>query len=157
MRTLLRIRKVEAKTTVPHDQPMSLSPTRSRKFGKKLVVVNDRMQRGYRYLLSAPIGRSFDPDFKPDLTPKTMLALGVFGGKYMTDSRNEFPENWFKGAKLSPRGRDPSLNYFGVEAGSPLSEWQKRVGYIPTTLVVGSNGIVATIWAAACRKKISVR
>jgi hypothetical protein len=126
MRTLLRIRKVEAKTTVPHDQPMSLSPTRSRKFGKKLVVVNDRMQRGYRYLLSAPIGRSFDPDFKPDLTPKTMLALGVFGGKYMTDSRNEFPENWFKGAKLSPRGRDPSLNYFGIEAGSPLSEWQKK-------------------------------
>lgn len=101
---------------------MSFSPTRSRKSRKKLVVVNDRMQRGYRYLLSAPIGRSFEPDFKPDLTPKTMLALSVFGGKYMTDSRNEFPENWFKGAKLSPRGRDPSLNYFGVEAGSPLSE-----------------------------------
>jgi len=98
--------------------------SRSRK--PKTIVVNDRMQRGYRYTLSAPAGRNFDPEFRPELTPKQMLALGVFGGKYMTDCRNEFPADWFDGAKLSPAGRDPSLNYFGVDASQPLSAWRAK-------------------------------
>ena len=90
------------------------------------VTVNDRMQKRYRYQLTAPIGRRFDPDFKPELTPKEMLELGVFCGKYMTDCRSEFPANWFKDAKLSPESRDCSLNYFGVDASRPLSEWRKK-------------------------------
>ena len=56
------------------------------------VVVNDRMQRGYRYDRTEPIGRNFHPLFTPQLTPRQMLALGVFGGKYLTDCRGEFPE-----------------------------------------------------------------
>ena len=37
-----------------------------------------------------------------------MLRLGVFGGRYMTDGRGEFPESWFTHAKLAKgrRGRD---------------------------------------------------
>ncbi len=90
------------------------------------VIVNDKMQKGYRYVLSAPAGHGFDPEFRPDLTPKQMLELGVFGGKYLTDCRNEFPASWFARARLSPGGRDGSLNYFGVDASQPLSEWRKR-------------------------------
>jgi hypothetical protein len=90
------------------------------------VTVNDKMQRGYRYVLTEPVGRNFDPEFRPELTPKQMLALGVFCGKYMTDCRKEFPESWFAGAKLSPSGRDCSLNYFGVSASQPLSAWRKK-------------------------------
>ena len=93
---------------------------------KRIVVVNDKMQRNYRYVLTAPIGRNFDPEFTPELTPKEMLRLGVFGGKYLTDTRNEFPKSWFAGAKLSPRRRDPSLNLFGVDASQPLSVWRKK-------------------------------
>ena len=93
----------------------------------RLVTVNDRFQKGYRYELSEPTGRNFDPEFKPELTPQQMLALGVFCGKYITDGRNEFPKSWFKNAKLAPpSGRDCSLNYFGVDASAPLSEWRKR-------------------------------
>ena len=51
------------------------------------------MQRGYHYKLTQPIGRKFDPDFRPDLTPAEMLRLGVFGGKYRTDCTKEFPKN----------------------------------------------------------------
>ena len=93
---------------------------------KRTVIVNDKMQRGYRYALCAPAGRGFDPEFRPELTPAEMLALGVFGGKYMTDTRGEFPARWFAGAKLSPGRRDPALNCFGVDASQPLSVWRAK-------------------------------
>ena len=93
---------------------------------RKTVAVSDRMQKGYRYELTAPMGRNFDSEFQPELTPKEMLALGVFCGKYMTDARAEFPASWFARAKLSPKGRDCSLNYFGIDASQPLSEWRRK-------------------------------
>jgi hypothetical protein len=92
----------------------------------KTVTVHDKMQRGYRYALVAPTGRSFDPDFTPDLTCSQMLQLGVFGGKYMTDCRHEFPKSWFAKAKLSPKGRNAELNYFGVDASQPLRLWRQK-------------------------------
>jgi hypothetical protein len=92
----------------------------------KIVTVNDKMQCGYRYFLAAPMGRKFDPEFRPELTPKEMLALGVFCGKYMTDCRREFPGSWFAHARLSSSGRRCSLNYFGVNASQPLSVWRKK-------------------------------
>lgn len=93
---------------------------------KRVVTVSDTMQRGYRYTRDAAPGRGFDPEFTPDLTPKEMLALGVFGGKYLTDCRREFPPSWFTRAKLSPGGKDPSLNFFGIDASQPLSEWRRK-------------------------------
>ena len=86
-----------------------------------VVTVNDRMQSGYVYSLSEPIAKNFHADFRPQLTPKEMLELGVFGGKYMTDCQDEFPSEWFGNAKLSPSGADPELNLFGVTASQPLS------------------------------------
>lgn len=93
---------------------------------KKIIKVNDRMQKHSSYLLTEPIGKNFDPEFKPELTPQQMLELGVFGGKYMTDCRNEFPPSWYKKAKLCPQRHDPKLNYFGVNASQPLSVWKKK-------------------------------
>ncbi|MGD9264196.1 MAG: hypothetical protein PVJ71_00305 [Lysobacterales bacterium] len=90
------------------------------------VVVNDKMQRNYRYERSAPEGQDFDPEFKPDLTPAQMLQMGVFGGKYMTDCRAEFPAEWFEKAKLSPDCHDPQLNFFQVKASKPLSYWREK-------------------------------
>ena len=92
----------------------------------EVVRVKDKMQRGYSYSLTAPIGRNFDPEFRPELTPKEMLALGVFCGKYMTDCCEEFPASWFAQARLSQSGRDCSLNYFGVDASQPLSVWRRK-------------------------------
>ena len=95
----------------------------------RTVRVNDSFQRNYRYVCTAPIGKQFHPEFTPDLTPRQMLALGVFGGKYMTDCRKEFPKSWFVRAKLAKGEADPRLNYFKVDASQPLSEW-KRKGWI---------------------------
>jgi hypothetical protein len=93
---------------------------------RRAVTVNDKMQKGYRYLLSAPVGRNFDPEFEPQLSPREMLRLGVFGGKYMTDCRREFPKSWFVGAKLATGPRGHALNFFGVDASQPLAEWRRK-------------------------------
>lgn len=93
------------------------------------VVVNDHMQKGYRYSCTAPVGKDFAPDFRPDLTPQEMLELGVFGGVYMRDCTQEFPKAWFMHAKLQKAGsyeHDPALNFFGVNASQPLSVWQEK-------------------------------
>ncbi len=93
---------------------------------QRLIVVNDLMQRDYAYLLTEPAGRSFHADFQPELTPQQMLELGVFGGKYMTDCRDEFPAAWFRRAKLCSERHDPELNHFGVNASQPLSVWRAK-------------------------------
>lgn len=92
----------------------------------KLVIVRDKMQTNYQYELTQPIGKNFDSNFKPQLTPKEMLELGVFGGKYMTDCQNEFPKSWFINAKLSPHKANPKINFFGLSASQPLKVWQNK-------------------------------
>lgn len=87
------------------------------------------MQENYTYFLTQPAGKNFHAGFDPELTPKQLLALGVFGGKYMTDCKDEFPDDWFTKAKLNHEIHDPELNYFRVNASQPLAEW-KRKGWI---------------------------
>jgi len=98
-------------------------------FQKKKVVVNDKMQKGYNYELVEPIGKNFDPEFKPELTPKQMLVLGVFGGVYMRDCVKEFPRDWFTKAKFAQEETFKhlaSINYFGKNASQPLFVWRKK-------------------------------
>ena len=84
------------------------------------------MQNGYAYLRTKPAGKEFRLGFAPDLTPSQMLALGVFGGKYLTDCRAEFPASWFRRAKLSSDRPRASLNYYGVSASQPLQVWRDK-------------------------------
>ena len=90
------------------------------------VVVHDLMQQGYVYHRTEPEGQHFDPRFEPDLSPAEMLAMGVFGGKYMTEGRKEFPASWFRSAKLCHERHDPKLNWFGVNASKPLAYWVEK-------------------------------
>jgi len=92
----------------------------------KLVLVKDLMQSNYQYQLTEIMGQNFHSDFKPELSPEEMLKMGVFGGKYMTDCKDEFPKSWFKKAKLCHEFHDPFLNFFKVNASQPLSVWQKK-------------------------------
>ena len=93
---------------------------------RETVEVNDLMQRGYRYDLTAPAGKQFDSDFEPELTPKQLLSLGIFGGRYMTDCVEEFPHDWFADAKLNHDRHDAKLNFFGVNASQPLAVWRAK-------------------------------
>ena len=90
------------------------------------VIVNDRMQQGYVYELSEPTGQRFHAEFRPQLTPKKLLSMGIFGGKYMTDCGAEFPPDWFEDAKLSPGGHDARLNFYGVRASQSLAYWREK-------------------------------
>jgi hypothetical protein len=124
---------------------------------RQAISVNDRMQSGYRYERVAPIGCNFHPEFRPELTPKQMLELGVFCGKYMTDARWNSP----------PRGsHGPSCRRTSATAPSTILTWMpvnhcqcgaRRVGFIPTIRADGSNGIAATTWAGECQKRMRDR
>ena len=64
--------------------------------------------------------------FKPQLTPKEMLELGVFGGSYFNKKQmQEFPKSWFTKAKLS-KNFDVTLNRFKVKSGLTRQEWIKK-------------------------------
>jgi|TARA_B100000470_G_C19563874_1_gene290334 hypothetical protein len=67
----------------------------------------------------------FYKDFKPDLTPKEMLELGVFGGAYFVGKIDEYPKSWFKKSKISKKF-NKDLNYFKVKAGLSFEEWEKK-------------------------------
>ena len=104
---------------------MKLKDT-ARKRMKTKIIVNDMMQKNYIYYLIEEPGKNFDRDFKPELTPKEMLSLGVFGGKYMTDCGDEFPKAWFVRAKLCHEKHDGLLNFFKVNASQSLSVWREK-------------------------------
>lgn len=91
----------------------------------EVIKVDDKMQKGYSYLLTEPMEKNFSSDFKPELTPQEMLNLGVFEGKYLNDCRQEFPEEWFSSAHLSEVA-DLSQNCFHIKSRLPLSEWKRR-------------------------------
>lgn len=93
---------------------------------KDYIIVNDNMQCNYKYLITEKPAENFNSEFTPELTPKEMLELGVFGGKYMTDCINEFPSEWFVNAKLSPQFKNINLNYFKVDASLSLRDWQNK-------------------------------
>jgi len=90
------------------------------------IIVHDIMQQNYTYYLTEPAGKKFHSDFIPEVTPKQMLEMGVFGGKYMTDCQDEFPKDWFTHARLCHTHHDPEMNFFCVNASKPLSYWREK-------------------------------
>lgn len=112
---------------------MHAKPLKSFKKGKTIVVC-DRMQKKYSYILSENPGKNMDSEFKPYFSPSEMLELGVFEGKYCNDCLLEFPKEWFASAlkknKLSPEQADPTINYFKLKSRMSLQAWIKN-GWIP--------------------------
>ena len=89
------------------------------------IEVNDRMQTDYRYELVASEGKDFPDVFQPHFSPREMLEMGIFEGKYCNDCTGEFPEIWFRNAKTSDIP-DPDMNYFGLKSRQPLSVWKVK-------------------------------
>ena len=70
-------------------------------------------------------GEDFYKLFKPQLTPKKMLEFGVFGGSYFGLKIKEYPESWFKNAKIS-KNFNVDLNRFKVKSGLSRQEWMEK-------------------------------
>jgi hypothetical protein len=63
--------------------------------------------------------------FKPELSPKKMLELGVFGGSYFGLKIKEYPKSWFVNAKIS-KNFDKNLNRFKVKSGLSRKHWMEK-------------------------------
>ncbi len=94
----------------------------------RTITVHDSYQQNYTYTCIEPMGENFDPEFTPDVSPKEMLELWVFWGKYFSDTPPEFPDERWQWAKLAgvQNTHDKSLNLYGVLASQPLSVWQEK-------------------------------
>ena len=63
--------------------------------------------------------------FKPQLSPKKMLELGIFGGAYFEGKVKEYHKSWFVKAKLS-KTFDVKKNYFKIKAGLSREHWIEK-------------------------------
>jgi hypothetical protein len=88
------------------------------------IHVHDSLQ-DYSYQLSEQEGKNFASDFRPELTPAEMLELGVFGAHYFEGEHGEFPNAWFKNARMS-NYHDPKQNFFEIDASQTREEWQRK-------------------------------
>lgn len=67
-------------------------------------------------------GNDFYKLFKPQLSPKKMLELWVFGGSYFEGKIKEYPKSWFKNAKLS-KTFEVNKNRFKIASGLSRKHW----------------------------------
>lgn len=95
------------------------------KSSSKTILSQDQLQPGYEYVLVAPEGREFADGFAPDLTPREMLELGVFGGRYFQGQHGEYPAEWFEAARITDV-HDSMINYFQIDASQSREEWQRK-------------------------------
>jgi hypothetical protein len=79
------------------------------------------------------------PEFTPNVTPLEMFQLGVFGGTYwrpihsgvlnidLKDQHLEFSDiSLLPSNKITNTKCNPKVNYYGVSAGSSLSDWEGK-------------------------------
>jgi hypothetical protein len=97
----------------------------------KTIICRNKMDKDYRYTLSAPYGKVHIPDvFEPYFSPKEMLELGVFEGKHINDCYMEFPKEWYmtalKNKTLSLEKPDINCNYFKLKSRQSLKVWQEK-------------------------------
>ena len=93
----------------------------------RTVLVNDRMQQGYRYALTAPAGRGL----RPGLPARAHAGRDAAARRVRRQVHDRLPRAssrraGLRGAKLAPDAGDPALNFFGVDASQPLSVWRAK-------------------------------
>lgn len=82
-----------------------------------------------------------------------MLGLGVFGGKYMTDCRDESPT---AGLQRPGCRRFAKIHHSTGSVSTPANRsasGEPRDGYIPTIRVAGSSGTAGITKDVACRAR----
>ena len=75
-----------------------------------------------KFIKTKKIDKDVYKIFKPEISPKKMLELGVFGGSYFGSKIKEYPKSWLQKAKLS-KNFDVNLNRFKVKSGLSREHW----------------------------------
>ena len=78
-----------------------------------------------KFIKTKKIDKDVYKIFKPEISPKKMLELGVFGGSYFGSKIKEYPKSWLHKAKLS-KNFDVNLNRFKVKSGLSREHWMEK-------------------------------
>jgi len=78
-----------------------------------------------KFIKKKIINKNIYKIFKPEISPKKMLELGVFGGSYFGSKIKEYPKSWLQKAKLS-KNFDVNLNRFKVKSGLSREHWMEK-------------------------------
>lgn len=147
MEKIISSRRVRLTIDIMNKCILMKSKSKSLKWytANKKIFVNNRMQKGYMYILTFDAGTSLKhggwdengnpikyPEFTPKYSPQQMLRMGVFEGKYCNDQIFEFPREWYINSKgkllntFSPEHPDDSCNYFKIKSRQSLQTWKKN-------------------------------
>ena len=78
-----------------------------------------------KFIKTKTIDKDIYKIFKPEISPKNMLELGVFGGSYFGSKIKEYPKSWLQKAKLS-KNFDINLNRFKIKSGLSREHWMEK-------------------------------
>ena len=78
-----------------------------------------------KFIKKKTIDKNIYKIFKPELSPKKMLELGVFGGSYFGLNIKEYPKSWFVHTKIS-KNFNVNLNRFKVKSGLSRQHWMEK-------------------------------
>lgn len=112
---------------------------------KKKIIASNKYQKSYTYYLTEPIGKNFDPDFKPELTPKQMLKIGVFGGCYLRRFQKNFQKIGLRTQNYQKR-QIQILIFLASKHHSHTKSGLKKDGYITKIHTAGFNGTAGITW-----------
>ena len=73
--------------------------------------------------------------FKPELTPKKMLEMGVFGGSYFGNNVKEVPINFYKDGRVKTKNHLSTINDGLRSLKLLLIFCPKYIYFIPSTLL----------------------
>lgn len=70
---------------------------------------------------------TWSSSFAPSYTPKEMLELGIFEGKYLNSVKG-VPKDWFIKGKVLAKEEEPdeSINRYKIKSRQPLSTWKQN-------------------------------
>ena len=129
------------------------APTMSQR-QSNIVLVNDRMQSGYRYALTRAGGARLRPRIPARADAERDAGARRLRRQIHDRLPRRIPRRLVRGGEaVAGAARSVAQPFRRRRQPAAVGLARATAGSIPTIRAAGSNGIAATSWAAACRRR----